>query len=257
MVFALCRWHKQPWPYFFVLLIPTLMVVHAAVADVVWRHPKWRTVTLVLIALLGVAWPLQYMPGILERDNRYQRHVIRLASAMLDDGETYLAGNDLLYDRRQSVIALRRLSAPRAEALRQLPADQLAALVADLEKARPKLIIDDIRMRLLPVRVLEYFDTRFAPLWSSIKGYAPLVTEHEREFDLWFDGEYRVEPASGDAVIDGVRYAPGRLVTLPRGLHRNESASPIRLRLLPPALPSLADPAMQRRRAMFARAYDY
>ena len=111
VLFALCRWHKQPWPYFFVLLIPTLMVVHVAIADIVWRRPGWRTIAGAAVLLLGVGWPLTYMPGILERDHAYQRDVIRLSHAMLDKNDTYLAGNDILYDRHQAHAALRRLSA--------------------------------------------------------------------------------------------------------------------------------------------------
>jgi hypothetical protein len=257
VVFALCRWHKQPWPYFFVILIPTLMVVHVAVADVVWRRPKWRPIGAALIVLAGVGWPLLYMPGIIERDHRYQRHVIRFAHAMLDETDPYLAGNDLIYNRRQAPAGLRRLSAPRLEAMRQWPPEPVDALIADVEKARPKLVIEDARMRLLHPRLRAHLATRFDLLWSSVSGYAPLVATHERQFDLWFDGEYRVEPESGDAVIDGIRYAAGTLITLPRGLHRNESAAPVRLRLEPRDLASRRDPAMQSRRLMFVRAYDY
>lgn len=257
VVFALCRWHKQPWPYFFVILIPTLMVVHVAIAEVVWRNEKWRTGALVAIALFGVAWPFSYMPGILTRDHVYQRHVIRLASAMLDDGDTYLAGNDLVYNRHQAHPDLRRLSASRLEDLQQWPPDRLTALIGDLETARPKLVIDDVRMRLLPAPVRTYLDTRFDPLWSSVKGYAPVVSTNERQFEIWFDGDYRIQSESGAAVVDGERYTSGAVVRLVRGPHRNESLSPVRLHLEPPALSRYADPAMKRRQLMFARAYDY
>ncbi|MGE0864730.1 MAG: hypothetical protein AB7P34_12600 [Vicinamibacterales bacterium] len=257
VLFALCRWHRQPWPYFFVILIPTLMVVHVAAAEVVLRYRRgWRVAGAVAL-LLGVAWPFTYMPGMLARDNSYQRHVVRLAGAMLGEGETYLAGNDLIYNRAQAHPALRRLGAARVEAIRGWPRDRLGALIAELEAARPKLVINDYRMRGLPAPVREYLETRFDPLWSSVQGYAPLVGASEREFDLWFDGEYRVEPAGGEAVIDGARVAAGTLLTLERGRHRNDSTAALRLRLQPPGLAALADPAMQRRRAMFARAYDY
>jgi len=256
-LFALCRWHKQPWPYFFVILIPTLMVVHVAAAELILRSPRARTVMIAVVLVAGVGMPLTYMPGILSRDHAYQRHVVRLASAMLDAHDTYLAGNDLIYNRTQSLAALRRLGALHGEAMRQWPQAQLDALIADIDAARPKLVINDYRMRGLPVPVKRYLATRFAPLWSSIDGYAPLIGVSERDFELWFDGDYLVEPESGSAVIDGATIEAGTRFTLARGRHRNDSGAPLRLRLQPGDFAAHADPKMKRRQMMFARAYDY
>ena len=256
VLLILCRWHKQPWPYFFVLLIPTLMVVHAAVADLAWHTRRWRVIAVVAV-LAGVIWPLTYMPAMLERDSAYQRHVIRLAHAMLDDGDTYLAGNDLIYNRHQALPALRRIDTTRLAAMKQWPPERIEALIVDLERVRPKLVISDTRMQLLPVPLLTYLRTRFDPLWSSVDGYAPLIAATDRSFDLWFDGDYRVEPLAGDALIDGERSAAGSLRRLRRGGHSIESASPVRLRLIPVALSRFSDPAMREYRLMFSRAYDY
>lgn len=257
VLFALCRWHKQPWPYFFVLLIPTLMVVHVAVAEVVIRHIGGLRIAGALVLVLGVAWPSSYMPGIVALDNSYQRHVIRLASAMLDEGDTYLAGNDLIYNRHQAHPALRRLGAAHVEAMRTWPRERIDTLIDELEAARPKLVINDYRMRGLPGPVRDYLDTRFDTLWSSVRGYAPLVRPDEREFENWFEGEYRVETVDGDAVINGRRIESGSTLTLPRGRHRNDSIMPVRLRLQPPGLEALSEPAMRQRRPLFPRVYDY
>lgn len=257
VVFALCAWHKQPWPYFFVILIPTLMVVHVAALDLIWRDARWRTAVLGLIAAAGIAWPLQFMPGILERDHVYQRQVIRLARAMLQDGDTYLAGNDLIWNGHQAHPELRRLAVPRLDALRELPPDRLDAIIADLQRTRPKLVIDDYRMRMLPPTLKAYLLRRFAPLWSSVNGYAPLVLPEERQFDVWFDGRYLLDAPSGNAVIDGRSYASGALIQMERGPHRNDSRTSFRLQLQPPGLAAFQDPATRAHRAMFARPYDY
>jgi len=39
---ALCIWHKQPWPYFFVLLVPTAYLLHVAWLDAafVWLEAR-------------------------------------------------------------------------------------------------------------------------------------------------------------------------------------------------------------------------
>ena len=239
------------------LLIPTLMVVHVAIVEVVWRHPRWRRVAVAAVALVGVGWPLTYMPGILERDHAYQRQVVTRARAILDTDETYLAGNDLIYDRRQPLAALRRLSTPHLEDMKQWPPERVDALIGELEKARPKLVIDDIRMRLMPAPLRAYFDRRFATLWPSINVYAPVVSPGETAFDLWFDGDYLVEPSSGSAVVDGV--------TIPREAWSHFSAA-----LTATAAHRRCGFACNRRalhllrtsipaghRPMFARAYDY
>jgi len=257
VLFALCRWHKQPWPYFFVLLIPALMVVHVAVAEVVIRHRARLRIAGALVLVLGVVWPFSYMPGIVARDHGYQRHVIRLAGSMLGADETYLAGNDLIYNRRQAHPSLRRLGAAHVEAMRSWPPERVDALIAEIETARPKLLINDYRMRGLPGPVQRYFDTRFDYLWSSVRGYAPLVNPTEPEFEIWFDGDYRIESADGTAVINGSSVEPGTMLTLPRGRHRNASRGPVRLRLHPRGFEAHADPQMQRRRALFTGVYDY
>jgi hypothetical protein len=256
-MFALCRWHKQPWPYFFVILIPTLMVVHAAAIDLIWRLPKWRTALVVVIALFGVAWPLMYMPGILERNHDYQRQVVRIAHAMLGDGDTYLAGNDLIYDHAQAHTQLRRLNNPRLEALKQWPPDRIDLLIADLERAHPKLMIDDIRMRMVPPRLRAYLLTRFDRSWPSISGYAPLVSSHEHEFQIWFDGDYRIEPEGGEAIVDGAARAAGTVISLKSGVHRNDSAVPVRLRLQPPPAANEAGRGFKGYALLYSRAYDY
>jgi hypothetical protein len=177
--------------------------VHVAVLDFVFRDRRW-TLIVVPVLLLGGIWsPLTRIPAMLRRDNAYQRHVIRLAHAMLDEGNTYLAGDDLVYDREQSHPALRRLSAVYIRAIGEWPKARMDALIAEVDAARPKLVISDYRMTGLPGPFRSYLATRFDPLWSSVDGYAPLVGPEEHRFEVWFDGEYRVEPTDGDAVIDG------------------------------------------------------
>jgi hypothetical protein len=257
VMFGLCRWHKQPWPYFFVILIPSLMVVHVAVIDVLRHRQRWMPAVAGLVLLLGVAWPFTYMPVILAEDSSYQRHVIRFAASMLSEGDTYLAGNDLIYTRAQAPRSIRRLSAPDVAAIRQWPKERLDALVGELDRTRPKLVILDYRLRSLPKAFVAELEKRYAPLWSSISTYAPLFEAGEREFDLWFDGEYLVEGKSSVAQIDGSAVAIGSMVTLGRGHHRIASDAPVRLKLQPPELAAHSDPAMRRKQALFRRVYSY
>jgi hypothetical protein len=222
----------------------------------VLRARRGLSVAAGLVLVLGVAWPLSYAPRVLARDNSYQRHVVRLAGSLLGEDDTYLAGNDLVYNRRQSHLALRRLSAPHVRAMGDWPQARIDGLIAELEAARPKLIIRDYRISGLPTSLKNYLAARFDPLWSSVQSYAPVVAATEREFDIWFDGDYRVESA-GAATIDDRNVAPDTVVALGRGRHRNASAASMRLRWLPPGFAAFADPAMKRPRLLFNGVYDY
>ena len=258
VLFALCRWHKQPWPYFFVLLIPTLMVVHVAIAEIVWRRPRSRTIALTAVVLLGVGWPLTYMPGILERDHAYQRDVVRLSHAMLDKNDTYLAGNDILYDRHQSHAALRRLSAYQIEAMHQWPPERFAALIAELEREQPKLVIDDSRMRRLPapLRTLPGQPVRSAVFQRErlLAGHRPERTA-VRAVVRW-----RLPSRTGRWRCRNRRTCALRRARWSRcsaALIATTVQSKVRLRLLPRGVAVDSAGARTGRRPMFARAYDY
>jgi hypothetical protein len=260
-LFALCRWHRQPWPYFFVILIPTLMVVHAACIDVLLRERvKGSRAALVvagLVVLGGVVYPLTFSSEILTRNHRYQRYVIELAHALLHDGDTYVAGNDLVYDRQQTLPALSRLGAVQRLDLRQASSQRIAALIADIDRGHPKLVITNYRTRDLPLAVRLYLARRFDPFSASVNLYAPLVGPDEREFEVWFDGRYQIETETGGAVIDGQPVAAGMTLELPRGGHHNDSTTPVRLRLVPDGIEARLDPAMLKYRPMFEGVYDY
>jgi hypothetical protein len=258
-LFALCAWHRQPWPYFFVILIPTLMVVHTASIDILSRQrfaSRHSILAAVGIALLlGIAYPLTFLPPLLSRSTQYQRYVVRTAHALLGTHDTYLAGNDLVYDREQTPPALRRLSAFHVVEMRTWPPPRLDALIEDIDRGRPKLLIYYYRLAGLPAPLRSYLFRRYDHWSASIFLYAPLVAPGERTFEIWFDGQYRIEPVSGSTVIDGRDAANGVLVRLQRGIHQNASSGPVRLRLIPDSVH--ADPAMQNSRALFAGVYDY
>jgi hypothetical protein len=260
-LFALCAWHHQPWPYFFVILIPTLMVVHAACIDVLLRE-RFRArlaplVVLGLILLGGVAYPLTFLPEMLSRDNQYQRYVVRLAHSVLGKRDTYLAGNDLVYDREQTHPALRRLSASHVVEMQHWPKPRLDTLIEEVDRGRPKLMIFDYRLEGLPTELRSYLLRRFDHSSASVYLYAPLVAQDEQTFDIWFGGQYRIEPLGGKAVIDGLDAPSGGLLWLSAGAHRNGSAVAVRLRLIPADAAAHTDLAMQVSRALFAGVYDY
>ncbi len=261
MLFALCAWHRQPWPYFFVILIPTLMVVHTASIDVLTRtrfiHSRAALLALVVFGLAGVVYPLTFSSQIVTRNNVYQRYVVALTHSLLGRGDTYVAGSDLVYDREQAHVALRRLSEGQVNAMHAWPQQRLQTLIAEVERRRPKLEIVDYRTKRLPPELKQYMARRFDHFSASLSLYAPLVSASESTFDIWFDGEYRVEPDRGEAMIDGRLLSRGTTLFLQRGVHRNGSSNAVRLRLVPANLEARLDPAMEKMAPMFAGVYDY
>ncbi len=260
-LFALCAWHHQPWPYFFVILIPTLMVVHAACIDVLLRERfQARLAPLIVLGLIilgGVVYPLTFLPEMLSRDNQYQRYVVRLAHSVLGKSDTYLAGDDLVYDREQTHPALRRLSAFHIVDMQHWSRPRLETLIDEVDRGRPKLMIFDYRLEGLPTDLRSYLLRRFDHWSASVYLYAPLVSPDEQTFDIWFDGPYRVEALAGGAVIDGESVRNGTVLSLSSGVHHNDSGGPIRLHMMPRDVDALVDASMQETRSLFAGVYDY
>src|ERR1700737_1993487 len=89
------------------MLWPTLFVLHAFFFDAV-RLPRWAVVA---IGVGGVLYPAMRLPVVLKRDNVYQRYNVNLAHSILDPGDTYIAGTDIVHDREQFPRALARLDA--------------------------------------------------------------------------------------------------------------------------------------------------
>jgi len=117
-------WHRQPWPYFFVLLIPTLFVLNVVFFDIGLKlygdryvlglaPPMWG-----FYGVLAIAIPLLRVPVNLNRDNSPQRATVELASALLGADETYLAGVGLLIHHKQAVGRLAWLDVARTLELR-------------------------------------------------------------------------------------------------------------------------------------------
>jgi hypothetical protein len=162
-----------------------------------------------------------------------------------------------VYDREQTHPALQRLGAARLDAMNKWPTPRLQTLIDEVDRGRPKLMVCDYRFAGLPTDFKSYLLRRFDHWSASVYLYAPLVAPNEPTFDVWFGGQYRIEPLAGTAVIDGHAVPSGTVLWLQRGVHRNDSAVPIRVRLIPPDADARPDAAMQRTRSLFAGVYDY
>jgi hypothetical protein len=257
-------WHKQPWPYFFVLLAPTAFVLCASAVDIIGRASTTRAglavcwTVLAIPIVLSLAYPAMRVPVVTRESQAYQRHMIELASALVDETETYLAGFDILFDREQSPQALRRLSIGTRRALERAPEAKIDAMLEELKAKPPKLLVRNERFNGMPKRVKRYLQDNYAPFWGNLELYAPRITR-AATIDLAFAGAYRVEiEGAGKTIeIDGRELSEGDVIELTRGEHAVEAQQ--RGRLVwqpPPAIKERLDPRFKKRGELIGKNYN-
>jgi hypothetical protein len=262
---ALCLWHKQPWPYFFVLLLPTLFVIHVAFLDGLARTELMggglRRSGLVALVALGVLYPLGRVRVNLSRDNGLQRLSVRLVEAVLEPGDTYLAAVSLVPSNDQAVASLTWLDRPRLTRLQNLPAGALQSLADSLRQDPPKLYVQNYRTQQLPAPLTDFLRATYTHLWGNVFTYAPPVQEGLGICPLAFTGRYSVGAVEDERAvrvrIAGRVLAAGDTVTLVRGSPACSVEGPARLVLSPTEVEPLRDPRFREPGEFFPNVYGY
>ena len=260
-VLAQMIWYRQTWPYFFVVMFPTLFVLHTAGFDVLERRlapsRRWDAVITVVV-LIGVAYPLARVPAVLRRDNSYQRYNVKLAASILEPGDTYLAGVSLVQENEQTPKELTWVDAGRNRALHAAPEEEQNALVRQMKERPPKLLVRNYRIRSLPQPFKDHFARTYTRLTGSIYVYGPEIAPGRTAIDLPFEGRYLLDATRPAAVIvDGAAHRTGVFVDLTKGPHTIETSEPLRLRFLPPNIERAIDPRLHRETEFFPRVYEY
>jgi hypothetical protein len=263
VVLAQAAWYSQPWPYFFVLIFPTLFVLHAVFFDELQRERADRSLGLPAWAMIGVLvagviFPLRRVPLALSRDNSYQRYTVQLAAALLDPADRYLAGTDIIHDREQAPGALARLGALDLARVRAAPPAVHQALLAAMIAHPPKVVIGNYRVYGLPRPLLEHIARNYSRLGASVYGYGPLLDPGSRTVALAFDGEYRLDsPVQQPVVIDGTTHQSGAVISLRKGARTLSHGQPLRLRLFPPAASAVLDSRFVDEEPLYPNIYDW
>jgi hypothetical protein len=262
-ILACGLWYRQPWPYFFLILIPSFFVLVVAFfeyylpSNTSWKHFLSRPAVIVLI-VIGLFYPLSRIIVVLNRDHGHQQHMVKLAGALLEEGESYIAGVDIVYDHKQAHAKLRRLGKARRENLIRANPEKIQKIIQDLEKAAPKFIITNYRTYALPDPLQDYFKRNYAHFWGNIYIYAPEIQLRNSEFNIKFDGNYQVEIAPGDIIaINGKNYLPKQTVFLKSGIHNFISTGAFRLHLSPENILQIADSRYKAERKFFPDIYTY
>jgi hypothetical protein len=260
---ALAVAHRQPWPYFFVLLIPTLWVLVVALLDAeleTWREhpPAARRALLAALVALGFLWPATRVAVVAGRSNAYQRSMVELADRILDSGGSYLAGTELIFDRPQSERRLAWLDIPRNRALAELPVHEIEGIRRDLARHPPKLVVNNYRIYGLPRPLRAHLGRTYEPWWGSIAIYSPSVDGGATEVEIAFDGIYELAGSAGAALeVGGRSVVSGDRVELAAGRHAVAGGHPFRLRYVPAGVEDRLDPRFQRSQLFFPDVYVY
>lgn len=274
VLLTLCLWYPQPWPYFFVFLLPTLWILQARALDLYLgagmeerrRVPlagRLPAAALVAVLVAGAAYPLaSRLPAVLARDNAFQRYNLELADYLLAPGETYLAGVDMLWDRRQLPAELGWIDRSRQLGLRAAGPAKWTALMAELESRPPKLLIWNYRLSGLPAPLRNHLLARYRHVVANLFLPSPAVVPPADEVRLDFSGRYLVEmrdpgqdPAS--CHIAGRAVAHGTTLTLEAGSYPVACSGAVRFTLLPPGLEERLVPGWRGTRRLFPTIYSY
>ena len=238
----------QPWPYCFVLLVPTMFVLHADLFTRELERPwglLYLGVFLFCYGLFGLLWPLSRVAVVTQNDPGPQRQTIELAEALLGPEDRYFAGFQLLYRRDANARALSVTDESSAHPTHELTADQTAEILKRLQEEPIRLLIHNFKIDLeVPAPIRRHLYRNYAPLWSNVWIYAPQVRPSDSEVNLLFTDAYTIEMKEPHpVVIDGRTYAPGATVELGRGRHAIVTPSHLRLKLRAARVDHLLKPA--------------
>ena len=170
-----------------------------------------------LCLALGVMYPMARVVLNFSRDSGFQREMVELAEHVLGPHETYLAGVDLLYGRKQPVGTLRWLDRPRRDLVQQLSANRLAALIEHSRTLTPEGCDRQLSAAAATGTASRLPNFRDHSALGNLRIYGPSVGSGDRMVTLKFTGGYGVEVPPGVPWIDSGAVAPGAVVMLREG----------------------------------------
>jgi hypothetical protein len=235
---ALCFWHKQPWPYFFLMLIPVLYVLSVDYVDsllpvIASKSFLVKATTGALLAYLLLT-TLSRIQIVIQRDNNLQRRDVIVAEKILEHDETYVAGFPLLFTKKQAHWQLKWIDLYRQRQLKELAPPQIDELVSQFDRARCKFVHMNWRMSRIPDRIKTHISNTYMQFCGKIYIYAPVLQADSSGAELKFDGIYKLKMYSGSSIfLDGHEWMNGDTMPLSAGRHSYASETPFRLIFVP------------------------
>ena len=247
----------------FIVRLPLVYLTLLCIPALLWRtlHTNTplpqsaRALLLVIVMFAGVFVPLQdFGPAMHAREALYQQASVQTAHELLQN-ENYIAGTFLFYNQDQTLPGFKNLLQSASEYARTgdpkllplLPAclditpKKSAEMLADLQQAQLKFLLNNVRIASLPKPVLAYLRQQYQHYWGSIYLYAPTILSAGNSFKVKFSGNYQLE-STQPVVVDQQIKMPGKTMYLQQGKHLLAAKNIFRLRLLPDVQARL-DPA--------------
>jgi hypothetical protein len=238
---------RQPWPYSFVIVIPTLFVLVVSLFSRELARPESvlrRPILWLCFAVLGLYLPLTRLP-VVARDNAgEQKQTVELTEALLQPGDRYFAGFWFLPNSALHEQALGQFETNGVHPIQEWTAAEIAAIQSRFVEEPIRVVVFSLKVDELPEALRKHVYRNYAPFWANVWIYAPQVRPADAEVHLLFTDSYVIETEKPDFVrVDGQTYASGTTVKLERGRHSIETPVRLRLKQRPANVEHLLNPA--------------
>ncbi|QQR91664.1 MAG: hypothetical protein IPJ88_08100 [Myxococcales bacterium] len=256
---AFCLWHRQPWPYFIVILLPTFFVLIVDLFDAEIKRAKHTSyLGLAILLCFGIIFPLQRSKAVLAQDSGYQKQNIELATAILRPEDSYMALAPLFPHHQHRPRSLRWMDYPRSVQTANLPPEEKKELVRELKNDPPKLLVQNYRFRGLPPGIRRYVQKHYVHLHASVFVFQLSIPKQTSNFELPFDGRYTILGSPGAIELDGKVQHGKSTLFLKKGVH---SLTPLKrsihLRFTPQGIDPLINPRYKDNIEFFPDLYRY
>lgn len=217
LLLVFCISHKQPWPYFFVVLLPTLALLVIAFVDDLLRSFESKRVfkfcSLVLVA--SFVFFLIRFPLVIARDNTFQKETIILMESMLPINGTYLSGFNASLRFRH--ISGERLSWLDVRGLAKLRSVGDKKVISSMEQDMPMVVLDNYRIQNLSSEVKNFLTQSYSDFCKGLWIYSLKSGEEYRDNTVYFSGRYMAISVQGNTSLNGNNVEKGAVVNLKKG----------------------------------------
>ncbi len=252
-LFLLIVFPYFPYAYWLVLSLPLLLGLYVFTIKNNTAS-AWRVLAcLYFFIFCGIVLSARDMlPFPPKNGYRYDRELINLVHGLVQDGSTYVAGIDLLYDKKQLISGnsfleqnILYLTQPNEELKKTL----LPSLDLD-----PTITVDKIikRIQAEPVKLfvhtkfidrvpglLAYLKAHYEYMWGGVYIYSPQIAAGKQLVTLKFTGRYQIE-SELPVMINNNSVAPRAMILLKQKYFQSVAKSSYRMKLIPDKLPKLS-----------------
>lgn len=235
----LTLWHRQPWPYYLAMVAPLMVMPLAALFELerpgfgCWL-PLHRNLAIAIFVMLGLVVPAARLATNMRDANSYQAETVRIAAHLLQPGETYVSGMNIIAGHHHAAADLSWLDNHHLKRIKNLPDESKQAIADELRNSPMRLYLRTAKIGPhLPPPVWDYMTSHYEHRTHIIYLWSPSVSPGRSTADTKFAGDYEIVADNGaNITIDGKTVTPGATVRLSGDTHIVETDTTLRLRLV-------------------------